>query len=414
MSPEPSTVPLGAVTSWLSGGTPNRANHAYWGGTIPWISAASLKTTHISDAEQRLTFAGLRAGSKLAPEGSILVLVRGMSLHRETRIGIADRPVSFNQDVKALVPHTGVLSEFLVYALQARSAQILDLVSSAGSGTGVLDTGLLKRLPIWLPDPREQASLVEPVRDAENAIGVLAELLAKKEAIKQGTAQELLTGHARLPGFSDRWSRVSLGAHVSFLKTVPLSRAQLDTTSAVRYLHYGDIHTTTDVYLDTVKAPMPRASTLLVEAAGRLDVGDLVLADASEDPDGVGKSVEITAVPPEGAVAGLHTIAARFDNAILADGFKGYLQFNPQFRRALLRLAAGTKVLATTRAFISSVVLDLPSVEEQQAVARVLRDIDDEIQALDRRLEKAKAIKRGIAQQLLTGRVRLPAREDIA
>jgi type I restriction enzyme S subunit len=128
----------------------------------------------------------------------------------------------------------------------------------------------------------------------------------------------------------------------------------------------------------------------------------------------VGKSVEITAVPAEGAVAGLHTIAARFDKLVLADGFKAYLQFNPQFRRALLRLAAGTKVLATTRAYISSVLLELPSVEEQQAVARVLSDIDAEIRALGRRLEKAKAVKRGMAQQLLTGRVRLPALEVVA
>ena len=93
---------------------------------------------------------------------------------------------------------------------------------------------------------------------------------------------------------------------------------------------------------------------------GELQVGDLVFADASEDLAGVGKSIEITSVPDGGLVPGLHTIAARFDKTVLADGFKAYLQFIPSFRQALLRLAAGTKVLATTRTYISSINLRLP------------------------------------------------------
>ena len=283
-----------------------------------------------------------------------------------------------------------------------------------GATINQITNGSLKSFTISLPPKDEREAITHRLADADDLISALSRVIAKKQAIKQGVAQALLTGHTRLPGFSNTWSQVNLGAHVTFLKTVPLSRAQLDTTSTVRCLHYGDIHTTTDIYLDTTKTSMPRAPRLLVESAGRLEIGDLVFADASEDPDGVGKSVEITAVPAEGAVAGLHTIAARFDKLVLADGFKAYLQFNPQFRRALLRLAAGTKVLATTRAYISSVLLELPSVEEQQAVARVLSDIDAEIRALGRRLEKAKAVKRGMAQQLLTGRVRLPALEVVA
>jgi type I restriction enzyme S subunit len=134
----------------------------------------------------------------------------------------------------------------------------------------------------------------------------------------------------------------------------------------------------------------------------------VVFADASEDAAGVGKSVEIVRVPPEGVVAGLHTIAARFDKSILADGFKGYLQFHPGFRKALLRLAAGTKVLATTRSYISSIDLALPSADEQAAIARVLGDADAEIDALDARLAKARSIRQGLRQQLLAGRTRLP------
>lgn len=410
----PAAIPLAAVTTWLSGGTPNRANASYWGGTIPWISAATLKRTRIHDSDQRLTEAGVRAGSKLAPTGATLVLVRGMALHREARIGMAIRPVSFNQDVKALVPKPGLLPEYLMYALQARSSQVLDLVSSAGSGTGVLNTQLLQRLAIWVPDEKTQSNIVAAIDSADRHIEALERVIAKKQAIKQGMMQQLLTGKTRLPGCTDLWREVTLGDHVNYVTTVALSRAQLDADSPTRYLHYGDIHTRAKVTLDAATEPMPRVSSGLLRTAGLLQVGDLVFADASEDPDGVGKSVEITAVPAEGVVPGLHTIAARFDKEVFADGFKAYLQFIPAFRRALLRLAAGTKVLATTRSFISGIALMLPGVDEQQAIAQVLSDADAEIDALRIRLAKARDVKQGMMQELLTGRTRLLVEEGAA
>lgn len=205
-----------------------------------------------------------------------------------------------------------------------------------------------------------------------------------------------------------QWKEVRLGDHVRYLRTVALSRAQLDAGSPLRYLHYGDIHTHRGVRLDAANDSMPRAGAELVRGAGRLRVGDLVFADASEDLDGVGKSVEIVSIPTDGVVAGLHTIAARFDKLVLADGFKAYLQFHPSFRQQLLRLAAGTKVLATTRSFISSVILSLPELDEQRRIAMMLRDFEDLSATLQRRIAKKQAIKQGMTQELLTGRTRLP------
>lgn len=122
-----------------------------------------------------------------------------MALHRETRIGMATRPVSFNQDVKALIPKPGVLPEYLVYALQARSAHVLDLVSSAGSGTGVLDTQLLQRLPVWVPNETNQRGIVTVINAVDRNVEALDRLLFKMQAIRQGFMQQLLTGRTRLP-----------------------------------------------------------------------------------------------------------------------------------------------------------------------------------------------------------------------
>ncbi|ALE81250.1 restriction endonuclease S subunits-like protein [Pseudonocardia sp. AL041005-10] len=290
--------------------------------------------------------------------------------------------------------------------LRARSDGFADYVTQ--TSIAHLPREKFVELPIPAIPKAEQNEISDALRDVDRLIEALQQVIAKKNDVKWGLLQALLTGRNRLPGFFETWSEVRLGDHVSFVRSVALSRDQLDKKSPLRYLHYGDIHTRSNVRLDAAVESMPRAHLSLAARAGRLAPGDLVFADASEDPAGVGKSVEITDVPPEGVVPGLHTIAARFDKNVLADGYKAYLQFIPAFRDSLHRLAAGTKVLATTRDYISSIRLELPGVKEQAAITAVLSNVDNEIEALQRRLESTRAIKMGMMQELLTGRTRLP------
>lgn len=398
---------VGSLTIWYSGGTPNRGRPDYWNGDIPWITAFTLKDSEISTSNQFLTPSAVVVGSKMAPIGSTLLLVRGSALHKEIRAGMVVAPVAFNQDVKALAPKRGLVPKYLTHVIRGNESELLRLVTSAGNTAGVLDTKVVQSFEIYFPSEAEQRFLVAAFDDVDRLIDSLERLIIKKETIKQGLMQQLLTGKTRLPGFNEPWRDIRLGDHVTYVKTVALSRAQLDTTSPLRYLHYGDIHTRSTVRLEAAKEDMPRASRSLAGSAGRLQIGDVVFADASEDPAGVGKSVEIASIPREGIAPGLHTIAARFEKTVLADGFKAYLQFIPVFRNSLLRLAAGTKVLATTRAYISGISLTLPEADEQRAIAQVLIDSDREIASLRTRLTKARSIKQGMMQELLTGRTRL-------
>lgn len=72
--------PLGELVSFASGGTPSKKRDDYWDGTIPWISAKTLKTENIDTSDLFITEEGLKAGSKIAPKGSILLLTRGSGL----------------------------------------------------------------------------------------------------------------------------------------------------------------------------------------------------------------------------------------------------------------------------------------------------------------------------------------------
>ena len=301
----------------------------------------------------------------------------------------------------------GVEPRFIAWQMQSESARAWLTANATGTTMATLTQALLAGLPVWLPCVGEQARVAGALDDATAMVTSLEQMIAKKEAVKQGMMQELLTGRTRLPGFSDVWVPVQLGEAVRYLRIAPLPRAELDETSAICCLHYGDIHTGTSIHLDASTAVMPRVEPQKAARADRLEVGDVVFADASEDSEGVGKSVEIARIPPDGIVSGLHTIAARFDKSVLADGFKAYLQFVPAFRGNLLRLASGTKVLATTRTFISSLVVPLPPADEQRAIATVLIDADAELDALRARLDKARMIKQGMMQELLGGRTRL-------
>jgi len=219
------------------------------------------------------------------------------------------------------------------------------------------------------------------------------------------SAAQIRTDQTRLPGSSSAWEVKRLGDHVTFLRHGANSRSELTPYGAIKYLHYGDIHTCGDTYLSPQGLPsLPEAKATTLD---RLQDGDLVLADASEDTAGVGKSVEIKNVGDTEVVAGMHTIAARFDKNVLADGFKGLLQFCPEFATHLRRLAAGTKVYATNRAYVASVEMRLPPVEEQSTIAAVLADMDAEITAIEARRAKTRDLKQAMMQELLTGRTRL-------
>lgn len=147
---------LGECASWLSGGTPRKSRPEYWGGSIPWISAKSLDSFFIADSDDRVTPLGAENGTRLVPENTVLFIVRGMSLKTEFRMGITTRPVTFNQDLKALVAQDGVDPKFLAYAVKSMTPTILGLVDEAGHGTGRLATDLLQALEVPTPPLDEQ------------------------------------------------------------------------------------------------------------------------------------------------------------------------------------------------------------------------------------------------------------------
>lgn len=299
--------------------------------------------------------------------------------------------------------HPEVMQAFLNFWVD--NDRISDYVSQ--TSIAHLTKEKLSQIPLPVPPPVEQRAITAALSDVDALIAKIDMLIIKKQAIKTATIQRLLTGEQRLPGFSGAWETRRLGDIFQLLSTANNSRADLTNGSEVIYLHYGDIHTTLRSHLDLQQVNLPSIDVTKVQNVARLQNGDLVMVDASEDYEGIGKSVEIYGVADQPAVAGLHTFLLRGDPTVLADHFKGYLQYIPALNSALRRLATGTSVFGISKTKIKDLRLKLPPRDEQAAIANILSDIDAEIETLQARRDKTRAIKQGMMQELLTGKTRL-------
>lgn len=161
---------LGAETKWLSGGTPSKKIAKYWDGEIPWISAVAMGTTRLFNSPLKISQEGLDAGSKLAPQGSSLLLVRGSALHKTIPMGRAEIDVAFNQDVKAVLAQKDLLPDYLYFWLLAKRSVLLDMVDFTGIGAGKLDTKSLQSMPLFLPPKEEQEAIVYIARALDDKI----------------------------------------------------------------------------------------------------------------------------------------------------------------------------------------------------------------------------------------------------
>ena len=213
------TKRLDECVKFLSGGTPNKSKPEYWGGNIPWVSSAEMTDRFLANTSLNITEAGLEAGSRLVPAGTTFAVVRGMSLAKEFRISFAQRAMAFNQDVKALIPKSGVDGRFLFYSLAAHATAIRDLATEAAHGTKKLEMDRLESYVINIPVDIETQCIVASVAYAydeliatnQRRITLLED--AARRLYREWFVQLRFPGHELVPvrnGLPEGWRRDTL------------------------------------------------------------------------------------------------------------------------------------------------------------------------------------------------------------
>lgn len=224
----------------------------------------------------------------------------------------SDVPSLLNQRVAKLTPKIEGCLPFIYHLVQSSdfiAAMNLAMAGSDPPNIGVHSLGeILIRAPFAV---KEQAAIADILSDTDILITEIEQLIAKKEVIKTATMQQLLTGRTRLPQFAkhpdgtrkgyktselgrvpEDWTVLTYGEIFDFLSTSTNARSDLSHDGEYGYIHYGDIHTKWNNKLDASAVELPKISRKLV-CSSFLENGDVIMADASEDYNGIGKSIEI-------------------------------------------------------------------------------------------------------------------------
>lgn len=191
--------PMGELCEIWSGGTPRKSVAEYWNGGTPWVSGKDLKQPALDDTIDHISSAGVEAGSRLAPEHAVLLLVRGMGLAKNLPVAVINKPMAFNQDVKALVSRGEFSGPFLRSAIYAGKERLLAKIVPSAHGTMTLNLDDVETFMVPCPsDPAEADEIVAIVDTIQGKIDLHRRKRAVLDDLFKALLHKLMTGEIRV------------------------------------------------------------------------------------------------------------------------------------------------------------------------------------------------------------------------
>ncbi|MGB7430403.1 MAG: restriction endonuclease subunit S [Microcoleaceae cyanobacterium] len=302
-------------------------------------------------------------------------------------------------------------SEFIFYQLESTRIQESIKLTTFGSTQSLLNLADLRALLLVLPPLPEQKAIAQVLSDTDTLISALNKLIAKKRNIKTATMQQLLTGKKRLPGFGEGkgykntevglipedWEVKKLIDVVDYAdyrgKTPPKKKSGIFLVTA-RNIRDGWID------YEVSKEYISEADYDKVMRRGQPKIGDVIIT--TEAPLG-----NVATVDNENIALAQRVIKYRAKDNNLTQNYLKYYLLSEKFQRLLYDNSSGSTAQGIKGSILHTLPIILSTSKEQKAIAQTLSDMDAEITALETRLNKTKAIKQGMMQELLTGKVRL-------
>lgn len=275
-------------------------------------------------------------------------------------------------------------------------------------------------VPLNLGEQKEIAKLFSKV---DEAIASVQNSIAAAEQLKKSLMQNLLTGKMKPDGtfrtpdefyIEEKFGKVPVGWEVKrvdvlfdFYPTASYSRSMLSDNGDCKYVHYGDIHTRFNTFLDISKESLPYINKDMVKKFMYLDNGDIIISDTSEDYEGVGKLVEIVNIGDSKVISGLHTLLLRPKKNELINGFKGYMFNEERVRLEFLKYVTGIKVYSISKNCLAKVLLPIPTKQEQESIKSKIGAINNDISSSRTKIKRLERLKKSLMQNLLTGKVEI-------
>ena len=244
-------------------------------------------------------------------------------------------------------------------------------IMSARSGQPGINSQEYSSFPIYTTSIEEESKIAKLLSLLDERIATHNKIIDKLQSLIKGLEDKILD--------NPLWKKTYLRSFMQFFSTNSLSWEQLSYEEGeIRNLHYGLIHGFFTSGIKSYSLPMvkygeiPKQYTLC-------QVGDVAFADASEDTDEIGKSVEFVDTIKSDTICGLHTIHGRDIKNRTVVGFKGFAFNSRYFHNQIKRLAQGTKVFSITANNLSSCYVYLPDLEKQKAIVKLLRSYEEQL-----------------------------------
>ena len=406
---------LGDVTRIQAGGTPSTLFEAYWNGNIRWMNSGELNLKRVYEVEGRITELGLNNSSThLIPKGCVLIGLAGQGKTRGTAaINYVD--LCTNQSIAAIFPSNFHNSDFLYHVMDNKYQELREL-SDGGGGRGGLNLKILNDIQIPLPPLPEQQRIAKALSDVDALIFTTEKLLQKKKNIKQGTMQELLTGKKRLPGFAksnntkmtelgeipEDWEVKTLNELINDISDGPfgsnLKTEHYTTEREVRIIQLSNVgedgwdnenvkYTTFTHAKEIQRCIVPYGSIVI---AKMMPAGIAILCPNKEKMYILGS--DCVRISP---------------NNLLDSLFFMYFSKTSIYLNQIKENTQGSTRARTSVSKLKRIEIALPPKKEQNSIAKILSDMDNEIDLLNTKLEKYRNLKNAMMQQLLTGKIRL-------
>ncbi|MAX56914.1 MAG: type I restriction endonuclease subunit S [Alcanivoracaceae bacterium] len=394
------------ISNVSSGGTPSRKNDAYWNGTIPWVTTAEVKFKVIEDTSEKITEEGLaNSSAKLFPVDTILMAMYGQGKTRGqvAKLGIK---ASTNQACAAIVLHPGYEVDYYYQFLVSQYENIREMANSGGQEN--LSGGIVKSIQVPVPPLPEQKKIAQILSTWDQAITTTEQLLANSQQQKKALMQQLLTGKKRLLNqngvrFGGEWNDHYL-TDLAQVIVSPVDKKTIEGELPVELCNYTDVYYNNRITrsLNFMKAT---AKPSEIEKY-TLQVNDVIITKDSETPGDIAVPA-LVSEDLDGVVCGYHLAIIRPIKECLSGEYLSYLFSMPKTRYYFFTLATGATRFGLSIGGINKAHFRLPPIEEQEKIAAVLSTADQEISALQHKLDTLKNEKKALMQQLLTGKRRV-------
>ncbi|AYN04789.1 restriction endonuclease subunit S [Flavobacterium sp. 140616W15] len=386
------------ISGFSSGSTPSRLIPQYFNGNINWITSGELNYNVINITKERVTSQAIKNSNlKILDSGTFLIAITGLEAEKvRGACGIVGQKSVSNQSCMALYPNKHLLDKMYLFYFYAFNGDKLAFRYCQGTKQQSYNAKLVKILPIIFPPLPEQKEIANCLSTWDKAIENQITLIKAKEILKKAIMKELLTGKKRLPGFNEDWKEFK---YSQLIKQVT-RKEQWDDSKIYKLISIkrrsGGVFARQRLFghqIEVKQLVKVKENDFLISKMQIVHGASSIVRKEFEDY----------------YVSGSYVILNIKDEKVLTPFYLDYVSKQKSFYHQTYIASYGVHIEKMTFDFKSflKMKITLPSLLEQEKITKIIDIAQKEIQIEKQKLADLQKQKKGLMQQLLTGKVRL-------